>query len=179
MFESYMRYIAMKKINDRLFHPAERIISVRDRNLAPRLRDISLEIERAMEEQKNEEVKQLEDQHAEVVQALEKKVAELMQNIDETNNQCMNRAQQVLDAIKNQKKVIGVAGDEDVKMNEANQEALKSLLEFGQQQNPNQQQNQGELKLVDKVEVVFKSLTDHLESYNKVTKKLKGDNVQC
>ena len=78
MFESYMRYIAMKKINDRLFHPAERIISVRDRNLAPRLRDISLEIEKAMEEQKNEEVKQLEDQYVGTIEALELKVAELM-----------------------------------------------------------------------------------------------------
>ena len=173
MFESCMKYIAMKKINDRLFHPAERIISVRDRNLAPRLRDISLEIEKAMEEQKNEEVKQLEDQYVGTIEALELKVAELMQSIDETNNQCINRAQQVLDTIKNQRKIISVAGDEDVKMNEANQEALKSLLEH------DQQQDQDELKLVDKVEVVFKSFTDHLGSYSKVTKKFKGDNVQC
>ena len=59
-----------------------------------------------MEEQKNEEIKQLEDQHTEVVEALERKVTELKQSIDEADNHCLIRAQEVLNTIKNDRKII-------------------------------------------------------------------------
>ena len=106
LFEEYTRYVALKNIDDRMFHPSERRISVRESRMAIKFKEMSLEIEKAMEERKKEEVKELEDKFVSTIETLEAKVVEQKQSIDQANHQCLVIARQIIDCINDQRKII-------------------------------------------------------------------------
>ena len=87
-FDSYKRFIAIRRIEEKLFGQAERVIRYRDMDLGPRLREGLEEIQMIVDRRKDEEVKQLEDQYVDTIEELKKELDSQKKIIDDIHHEC-------------------------------------------------------------------------------------------
>ena len=167
-FDSYKRFIAIRRIEEKLFGQAERVIRYRDMDLGPRLREGLEEIQMIVDRRKDEEVKQLEDQYVDTIEELKKEVDSQKKIIDDIHHECWSKAQSVLSTIIDQQNNISIAGATSLNANQNNQQALQNLLQSAQQEPDHS-------TLANNINMVTIALTDHIKSYNKVATMLEND----
>ena len=163
MFQTYQRFIAVDRIDRRLFNVADRTIGIRDRDLGPRLREGLQELQREVEMMKEEEVKKIEHEYAEnlheikqqyegVVQAQKQEIEVFNQLISDKNDQWSQKAKAILDMITKQQKNF-----QKIQLNpNAIQQNLITLTESNEQENSNPS------TLFEKIEIIIESLTVHI-----------------
>ena len=155
MYESYKTYIAERRLNRKLFDSAESIIKVMDRNLAPKLREGLAEMQDLLEEQKAKEVEEFKNDMREQAKVFDA--------------ECITQLEETLNLIETQQNISELAGGKHYDSNITNQQALTDLIKSIQQQNNDHS------RLVEVIQILTKSLIDHIKAYRRVKKNIKSE----